>query len=43
MCLEYRALKIFTVKDKCLIPRVDELFDRLGGATHFSSINLRSG
>jgi Reverse transcriptase (RNA-dependent DNA polymerase) len=43
MCLDYRALNKLTVKDKCSIPRVDELFDSLGGATHFSSIDMRSG
>jgi Reverse transcriptase (RNA-dependent DNA polymerase) len=42
MCLDYRAKQI-TVGDKCPIPRVDELLDRLGGATHLSSIDLRSG
>jgi hypothetical protein len=43
MCLDYRALNKLTVKDKCLIPGVDEPFDRLHGATHFSNICLRSG
>jgi RNase H-like domain found in reverse transcriptase/Reverse transcriptase (RNA-dependent DNA polymerase) len=43
MCLDYRALKKLTVKDKCPTPRVDELFDRLHGATHFLNIYLRSG
>jgi Reverse transcriptase (RNA-dependent DNA polymerase) len=43
MCLDYRALRKLRVKDKCPIPRVGELFDRLGDATHFSSIDLRSG
>jgi Reverse transcriptase (RNA-dependent DNA polymerase) len=43
MCLDYQALIKVTVKDKCAIPRVDELFDLLGGAKHFSSIELRSG
>jgi hypothetical protein len=43
MYLDSRALNKLTVKDKCPIPRVVELFDRLGGATHFASIGLRSG
>jgi hypothetical protein len=43
MCLDYRASNKLTVKDKCPIPRVDELFDRLHGAAHFSNIDLHSG
>jgi Reverse transcriptase (RNA-dependent DNA polymerase) len=41
--IQHRALNNFTVKDKCPIPREDELFDRLRGATHFSTIDMRSG
>jgi hypothetical protein len=43
MCLDFRALNKVTVKYKNPIPRVDEIFDRLQGATHFSTLDLRSG
>ena len=43
MCLDYRALNKLTVKNKCPIPRIDEIFDRLQGAQHFTSLDLRSG
>jgi hypothetical protein len=43
MCLDYRALNKLTVKNKCPIPRIDEIFDRRQGAQHFTSLDLRSG
>jgi hypothetical protein len=43
MCLDYRALNKLTVKNKCPIPRIDEIFDRLQGAEYFTSLDLRSG
>jgi hypothetical protein len=43
MCLDYRALKVLTVKNKYPIPRIDENFDPLQGAQHFTSLDLRSG
>jgi hypothetical protein len=42
-CLDYRELNKLTVKDKRPNPHVGELFDCLGGATHFSSIDQRFG
>ncbi len=43
LCIEYRELNKVTVKNKHLLPRIDDLFDQLQGATVFSKINLQSG
>ena len=43
MCLDYRALNKLTIKNKCPIPRIDEIFDRLQRAQYFTSLDLRSG
>ncbi|KAA3461490.1 Retrotransposon protein [Gossypium australe] len=42
LCI-YRQLKKVTVKNKYPLPRIDDLFDQLKGATVFSKIDLRSG
>jgi hypothetical protein len=40
LCVDYRALNEVTVKNKYLLPRIDDLFDQLRGACVFSKIDL---
>ena len=43
MCIDYRALSNVTIKQRYLLPRLDECLDRLGNATIFSKIDLQNG
>ena len=43
MCIDYHELNKVTIKNKYLLPRIDDLFDQLRGATLFSKIDLLSG
>nr|GEV84998.1 putative reverse transcriptase domain-containing protein [Tanacetum cinerariifolium] len=40
---DYRELNKMTVKNRYLLPRIDDLFDQLQGSHFFSKMDLRSG
>ncbi|GBG92982.1 hypothetical protein CBR_g58030 [Chara braunii] len=43
LCIDYRSLNRYTVKNSYPMPRSDELFDGLAGNRFFTKIDLRSG
>jgi hypothetical protein len=42
MCVDYRSLNEVTIKNKYPLPRIEDLFDQMKGASVFSKIDLRS-
>nr|GFC75455.1 DNA/RNA polymerases superfamily protein [Tanacetum cinerariifolium] len=43
LCIDYRELNKITIRNRYPLPRIDDLFDLLQGAMHFSKIDLLSG
>ncbi|KAL0544431.1 hypothetical protein IC582_019546 [Cucumis melo] len=43
LCIDFSELNKVTVKNRYPLPRIDDLFDQLQGATVFSKIDLQSG
>ncbi|WMV37357.1 hypothetical protein MTR67_030742 [Solanum verrucosum] len=43
MCIDYRQLNRVTIRNKYQVPRINDLFDQLLGASVFSKINQRFG
>ena len=43
LCIDYNQLNKMTIKNRYLLPNIDDLFDQIHGATVFLKIDLRSG
>lgn len=42
-CVDYRLLNAITIKDRSPVPRIQDQYDRLGGNTYFTGLDLSSG
>ena len=40
MCIDYHQLNKMTIKNRYPLPRIEDLFDQVGGANNFSKIDL---
>jgi len=43
LCINYRQLNKVTIKNRYMLPRINDLFYQLKGSTLFSKIDIRSG
>jgi hypothetical protein len=43
MCVDYRSSNEVMIKNKYPLPRIEDLFDQMKGASVFSKVDLRSG
>ena len=43
LCIDYRQLNKATIRNQYPLPRIDDLFDQMKGATIFLKIALRFG
>jgi hypothetical protein len=43
VCVDDQALNAITIKNRCTIPRIDDLLDAVSGLKYFTSLDLTSG
>jgi hypothetical protein len=43
LCIDFRQLNKYTIKNKYPLPRIDDLFDKIRGENIISNIDLRVG
>jgi hypothetical protein len=42
-CTDYKALNLVTIKDRFLVPTVDDMLDELHDVMYFTKLDLRAG